>query len=154
MKEWVEIVFVCLWTKCNNNSKGLEWTTTVTYSTTTFTTDKNIKGYLKTRTLWVNYFIKFFSGALFMSIHKEQFFPNINNCRCFPNFVDYIEGDNINYTQYSNKVQSQIVTAFSPLIVEKSEKNRNLNIFDQIQSKIQKWKTQHNDHKSCTILNQ
>ena len=42
-------------------------------------------------------------GALFMSIYKEQILPAINNCRASPNFVEHIEGNNINYTQNSNK---------------------------------------------------
>ena len=48
-----------------------------------------------------------------MSIYKEQILPAINNCRASPNFVEHIEGNNINYTQNSNKTQAQIVTAFS-----------------------------------------
>ena len=48
-----------------------------------------------------------------MSIYKEQILPAINNCRASPNFVEHIEGNNINYTQNSNKTQAQKVTAFS-----------------------------------------
>ena len=48
-----------------------------------------------------------------MSIYKERILPAINNCRASPNFVEHIEGNNINYTQNSNKTQAQIVTAFS-----------------------------------------
>ena len=48
-----------------------------------------------------------------MSIYKEQILPAINNCRASPNFVEHIEGNNINYTQNSNKTEAQIVTAFS-----------------------------------------
>ena len=48
-----------------------------------------------------------------MSIYKEQILPAINNCRVFPNFVELIEGNNINYTHNSNKTLAQIVSAFS-----------------------------------------
>ena len=48
-----------------------------------------------------------------MSIYKEQILPAINNCRASPNFVEHIEGHNINYTHNSNKTQAQIVSAFS-----------------------------------------
>ena len=48
-----------------------------------------------------------------MSIYKEQILPAINNCRASPNFVEHIEGNNINYTQNNGKTQTQIVTAFS-----------------------------------------
>ena len=48
-----------------------------------------------------------------MSIYKEQILPAINNCRASPNFVEHIEGNNINYTQNNNKTQAQIMTAFS-----------------------------------------
>ena len=48
-----------------------------------------------------------------MSIYKEQILPAINNCRVSPNFVEHIEGNNINYTQNSKKTQAQIVTTFS-----------------------------------------
>ena len=48
-----------------------------------------------------------------MSIYKEQILPAINNCRASPNFVEHIEGNNINYTQNSNKTQAQIISAFS-----------------------------------------
>ena len=48
-----------------------------------------------------------------MSIYKEQILPAINNCRASPNFVEHIEGNNINYIHNSNKTQSQIVSAFS-----------------------------------------
>ena len=48
-----------------------------------------------------------------MSIYKEQILPAINNCGASPNFVEHIEGNNINYTHNSNKTQAQIVSAFS-----------------------------------------
>ena len=48
-----------------------------------------------------------------MSIYEEQILPAINNCRASPNFAEHIEGNNINYTQNSNKTQAQRVTAFS-----------------------------------------
>ena len=48
-----------------------------------------------------------------MSIYEEQILPAINSCRASPNFVQHIEGNNINYTQESIKTQTQIVTAFS-----------------------------------------
>ena len=48
-----------------------------------------------------------------MSLYKEQILPAINNCRASPNFVEHIEGNNINYTHNSNKTQAQIVSAFS-----------------------------------------
>ena len=59
-----------------------------------------------------------------MSIYKEDILPAINNCRDSPNFVEHIEGNNINYTHESNnesnsnesnsnKTQAPIVTAFS-----------------------------------------
>ena len=48
-----------------------------------------------------------------MSIDKEQILPAINNCCASPNFVEHIEGNNINYTHNSNKTQAQIVSAFS-----------------------------------------
>ena len=52
-------------------------------------------------------------GALFMSIYKEQILPAINKCRAFPNFVEHFEGNKINYTQNNNKIEAQILTAFS-----------------------------------------
>ena len=48
-----------------------------------------------------------------MSIYEEQILPAINNCRASPNFVEHIEGNNINYTHNSNKTQAQIISAFS-----------------------------------------
>ena len=48
-----------------------------------------------------------------MSIYKKQLLPAINNCRASPNFVEHIAGNNLNYTQNSNKTQAQIETAFS-----------------------------------------
>ena len=48
-----------------------------------------------------------------MSIYKEQILPAIKNCRASPNFVEHIEGNNINYTHNSNKMQAQIVSVFS-----------------------------------------
>ena len=48
-----------------------------------------------------------------MSIYKEQILPAINNCRASPNFIEHIEGNNINYTHHSNKTQARIVSAFS-----------------------------------------
>ena len=48
-----------------------------------------------------------------MSIYKEQILTAITNCCASPNFVEHIEGNNINYTQNSKKTQAQIVTAFS-----------------------------------------
>ena len=47
-----------------------------------------------------------------MSIYKEQILPAFNNCRASPKFIEHIEGNNINYTQNSNKTKDQIVTAF------------------------------------------
>ena len=41
-----------------------------------------------------------------MSVYKEQILLAINNCRASPNFVEPIEGNNINYTQNSNKTQA------------------------------------------------
>ena len=46
-----------------------------------------------------------------MSIYKEQILPAINNRRASPSFVERIEGNNFNYTQNSNKMQTQIVSA-------------------------------------------
>ena len=48
-----------------------------------------------------------------MSIYKEHILPAINNCRASPNFVEHLEGNNLNYTQNNIKTQAQIVTAFS-----------------------------------------
>ena len=48
-----------------------------------------------------------------MSIYKEQILPATNNCRSSPNFVEHIEGNNINYTQNNSKTQAQIISAFS-----------------------------------------
>ena len=109
----METVFVSLWTKCNNNSKVLEWITNGANPSTAATRDKNNKEYLQTRILRVNEYVKLLSGALFMSFYKEHILPAINNCRASPNFVKHIEGNNINYTQNNNKTQAQIVTAFS-----------------------------------------
>ena len=50
-----------------------------------------------------------------MSIYKEHIVPAINNCRASSNFVEHLEGNNINYMQNSNKAQAQIVAAFSSL---------------------------------------
>ena len=69
-----------------------------------------------------------------MSIYKEQILPAINNCRASPNFVEHIEGNNINYTHNSNKTQAQIVSAFSSsayksiviYVLDKDDKRINL----------------------------
>ena len=50
-----------------------------------------------------------------MSISKEHILPAINKCAS-PNFVEHIEGNNINYPQNSNKTQAQIVTTLSSSI--------------------------------------
>ena len=50
---------------------------------------------------------------LYLCQFIKQILPATNNCRASPNFVEHIEGNNINYTQNSNKTQAQIVTAFS-----------------------------------------
>ena len=41
--------------------------------------------------------------------------PAINNFSVSSNFVEHLEGNNINYMQNSNKAQAQIVAAFSSL---------------------------------------
>ena len=54
-----------------------------------------------------------------MSIYKEHILSPINNRRASCNFVEHIEGHNINYTQNSNKTQAVLVTAF-PSSIQKS----------------------------------
>ena len=70
-----------------------------------------------------------------MSVYKEQILPAINNCRDSPNFVEHIEGNNINYTQNNNKTQAQIVTAFSSSVY------KSILIY-----------VQDNDDKRCNLL--
>ena len=109
-KERMGVNCLSLWTKCNNNSKGLEWKTIGTNSTTAATADKNNTGHLQTRILCVNEFVK-----LILLLYLCQFIKNKHSQLLMivalpPIFVEHIEGNHSNYTQNRNKIQAQIVT--------------------------------------------